>query len=71
MAKKLFTEQDVRKYLHKKLEAMTQAELSRDAGIKPQNLSPVVHGGPMHGKLLSWLGFRRFVVYERIERRQG
>lgn len=54
-----YTDKDVRAVLHRKLEDRTQADLAREVGMKFQNLSVMVKGGPINGKLLTWLGFRR------------
>lgn len=62
-----FTANDVRSELRKRLDGRTQAEVAREVGIKPQNLSVMASGGPIHGKLLAWLGYRRIEgIYERV-----
>lgn len=64
---KYFTDEDVRDALLKGIGRRTQAEAARAIGIKPQNLSVMVNGGPIHGKALAWLGFRGVKgLYERL-----
>lgn len=64
---KHYTPEDVRRRLNTAVAIGTQADLSRKMGIAPQNLSTMVKGGPIHGKALAWLGFRKVTLYERIE----
>lgn len=36
-----------------------QVDLAREIGVKPQNLSVVLKGAPVGGKILAWLGFEK------------
>ncbi|MFI5397624.1 MAG: helix-turn-helix domain-containing protein [Candidatus Binatia bacterium] len=46
----------------------TQAEIAREIGVAPPAISNVINGViPPHGKILKWLGYRRRVVYEKIQ----
>ena len=56
----------VRRAFDLKLAGRTQVEVAREIGIPPQNLSQMVRGAPVTGKVLSWLGFRRVKnLYEK------
>jgi plasmid maintenance system antidote protein VapI len=35
----------------------SQAKLARKIGVKPQNLSAMINGSPINGKVLVWLGY--------------
>lgn len=59
MTQEQFTTEDVRAEFRLRLEGKTQIEIAREIGIKPQNLSAMVAGAPINGKVLAWLGFRR------------
>ena len=64
---KHYREQDVRAFLNAKLKHTTQAEIARECGLKRQNVSAMVNGSPIVGKLLTWLGFQRVEgLYERV-----
>lgn len=65
--KKHFNGDDVRTELTKRLAGRTQASVCREIGVKPQNLSPMLAGGPIYGKVLDWLGYRKIDdLYERV-----
>jgi hypothetical protein len=36
-----------------------QVDLAREIGVKPQNLSVVLKGAPIGGKILDFLGYER------------
>ena len=40
-------------------ERKSQSALAKEIGVKPQNLSVMVNGGNIHGKVLTFLGFER------------
>jgi hypothetical protein len=62
-----FTTNDVRRELAKRLVGRTAASVCREIGVKPQNLSPMLAGGPIYGKVLRWLGYRKIDdLYERV-----
>lgn len=62
-----FTTEDVRAELARRIEGRSQADVAREIGIKPQNLSIMVAGAPITGKVLAWLGFRRIEgLYARL-----
>ena len=62
-----FTTNDVRMELHRRLKGRTQASVCREIGVKPQNLSPMLAGGPIYGRVLEWLGYRKVDdLYERV-----
>ena len=54
-----YTADDVRTALSVVLASMTQADLARETGLKPQHISVMAKGAPITGKLLAWLGFER------------
>lgn len=65
--KKQFTTADVRAEFVKRIQGRRQAEVAREVGVKPQNLSTMIKGAPIHGKVLAWLGYRRVEgIYERV-----
>ena len=35
----------------------SQAALAREIGVKPQNLSQMLRGAPINGRVLKWLGY--------------
>jgi hypothetical protein len=43
--------------LKKRAEVKSQAALARTIGVSPQNLSLMLHGSTIHGKVLRWLGY--------------
>jgi|HubBroStandDraft_1064217.scaffolds.fasta_scaffold353041_2 hypothetical protein len=53
------TESQLREVLRKKLVGSAQAAVARDAGIGPNLMSMVVHGAPITGKLLAFLGYSK------------
>jgi hypothetical protein len=61
------TEAELRHLLRKRLAGRTQAKVAEDAGIRPNVLSMAVHGNPITGKLLAYLGYER--VRERLYRK--
>jgi hypothetical protein len=62
-----FTRNDVRAELEKKFRGRTQVSVCREIGVKPQNLSPMLAGGPIYGKVLEWLGYRKVDdLYEKV-----
>lgn len=67
--KKHYSSDDVRAELGKRLQGKTQAEVCREIGLKPQNLSVMVAGGPIYGMVLRWLGYRKVDdLYEKSPR---
>lgn len=65
--KKHFTTDDVRAELERRMRGRKQADVAREVGVKPQNLSIMVKGAPIHGKVLSWLGYRRIEgMFEKV-----
>ena len=68
MKKRYYTSSEVRDLLETVLRSHTQAEIARECGVKPQNLSVMAKGAPINGKVLTWLGYRRVDdLYERVE----
>ena len=66
MAKRYYTSEDVRGALLDKLGTCTQADICRESGVKAQNISQMVKGAPIGGKVLTWLGYKRVNgIYER------
>ena len=61
MTGRFYTTQDIQKALGQRLKDRTQASVCRELKLKPQNLSVMVRGGPISGRVLEWLG------YERVE----
>jgi hypothetical protein len=53
------TQEHLRKLLMKELQGRTQVSLCRELGIKPQNLSIMVKGSPIIGRLLAHLGYEK------------
>jgi len=50
----------------------TQVEIARACGVSPQNVSAMVKGAPIVGKVLAWLGFRRVEgLYEKTAQKRG
>jgi tRNA threonylcarbamoyladenosine modification (KEOPS) complex Cgi121 subunit len=66
MKQKRISADDVRGELIRRMAGRTQIEVAREIGIPPQNLSVMVKGAPIGGKVLSWLGYRRVVEFERV-----
>ena len=65
--KKQYTSDDIRAALQKRLHGQIQARIARQIGVSPQNLSVMASGGPIHGKVLAWLGYRRVEgIYEKV-----
>lgn len=54
-----YTDEDVRKELAYRTAGRIQADIARTIGVKPQNLSLMLRGAPIGGKVLAWLGFER------------
>lgn len=52
-----FTESEVRDALRRKLRGRTQTEVAKEAGISRSMMSQLVHGAPMTGKVLVYLGY--------------
>ena len=68
MAKRFYDDAGVRAFLMARISIRSQAACAREIGVKPQNLSAMVKGGPIHGRVLEWLNFRRVEgLYERIK----
>ena len=68
MAKRYYSAEDVRKAFTSALQGRSQASVCRELGLKAQNLSVMVKGGPINGRVLTWLGFRRVTdAYERVK----
>jgi hypothetical protein len=53
------TNEQLRKMLKRKLADRSQADLSKEIGVKPQNLSIVLKGAPVGGRILSFLGYEK------------
>lgn len=53
--------------LKRRIKASSQAEVARELGIKAPLVSNVA-AGKMNpcGRLLTWLGYRRVVVYKKV-----
>lgn len=53
--------------LKRRIKASSQANIARDLGIKAPLVSNVA-AGKMNpcGKLLTWLGYRRVIVYKKV-----
>ena len=52
------TQDDLRKLLRKRrAEFDTQKEMAAATGAKPQNLSLMLKGAPINGRVLRWLGY--------------
>lgn len=65
--KKQYTVDDVRAELYRRLQGQVQSRVAREIGVQPQNLSVMASGGPIHGKVLAWLGYRRIEgIYEKV-----
>ena len=63
-----YTSDEIRAVLNQKMIGRTQAEVAREIGMKFQNLSVMLKGAPINGKLLKWLGFRRVeTLYEKAK----
>jgi hypothetical protein len=63
-----FTEQELRAALRKALAGRTQAAVAQEAGIGANLMSMVVHGNPITGKLLAYLGYEK--VREKLYRKR-
>ena len=63
------TEPQLREVLRKKLVGRTQAAVAKDAGIGSNLMSMIVHGAPITGKLLAFLGYSkvRQKLYRRVK----
>jgi hypothetical protein len=59
MAKRYYTDVDVRGSLEAKLLKMKQAEIARVTDMNPQNLSTMVLGAPISARLAKWLGYEK------------
>lgn len=68
MANRYYTKDQIRAELNRRLAEKRQAEIARLCGVKQQNLSAMVQGATINGKVLRWLGFRRVEhLYERAK----
>lgn len=66
MANRYYTADDIRKVFEAKIKGRTQVSICRELGLKAQNLSVMVNGAPINGRVLAWLGYRRVEgLYER------
>ncbi len=66
MANRYYTQEQVRAALRRQLEQKSQIQIARECGAKPQNVSVMVQGAPIGGKVLAWLGFKKVEgLYER------
>ena len=54
-----FTDEDLRQKLKEKINGRKQIDVAAEVGISSAFLSQVLHGDPVSGKILKWLGFRR------------
>ena len=59
MANRYYTSEEVRRVFEMRLRDRTQVSVCRELGMKAQNLSVMVKGAPITGKVLDWLGFER------------
>jgi DNA-binding transcriptional regulator LsrR (DeoR family) len=67
---KYYMDSDIRKALTDAIRVgnWTQADIARECKVSPQNVSAMVKGAPINGKVLMWLGFRRVDgLYERVK----
>jgi hypothetical protein len=66
VAMRLYTREQVRKELEKRIANSTQSDVARQIGVTRQLLSYALRGGSIRGKILDWLGFE---VVERYKRK--
>ena len=60
-----YTDEQARVMLRKR--CVSQTELAKHLRVTRQNVSAMLNGAPLHGKVLEWLGFRRVKgLLERI-----
>ena len=67
------TQDELREMLRERsLNKGSQASLARDIGVKPQNLSVMLRGSSIHGKVLKWLGYEAINdLYRPLVGRRG
>jgi hypothetical protein len=53
------TQEQLRTMLVKKIGSRRNAVVSREIGVKPQNLHIMSQGAPIVGKVLAWLGYEK------------
>jgi predicted transcriptional regulator len=64
---RLYTREQVRNELEKRIANSTQSDVARQIGVTRQLLSYALRGGSIRGKILDWLGFE---VVERYGRKK-
>ena len=67
------TQDELREMLRERsLNKGSQASLAREIGVKPQNLSVMLRGSSIHGKVLKWLGYEAINdLYRPLVGRRG
>ena len=64
---RLITERELRRQLSRILADRTQVAVGRAAGVSASVMSMAVHGAPITGKLLAYLGYEK--VREKLYRK--
>jgi hypothetical protein len=64
---RLITEPELRRQLSRTLADRTQVAVGRAAGVSASVMSMAVHGSPITGKLLAYLGYEK--VREKLYRK--
>ena len=57
-----YSEHHLRRILKKLIQSNTQSSVAEQIGVSSAFLSRAVNGGPLTGKVVIWLGFRRVEV---------